>query len=1289
MKKFIETIILTFVLLISGMCYTYASTSSSADLRLRAEELTQKYKTDMQAPYTKDGSDVNTLTGAVNYSENDMTIPGKGGLDLHFIRSYDSLTCDRDILYRVYDKSYMEVLPVYKYDYTVNGVKLSIWVNIKKEEDLINTIKINLETLNKNTQTDEDGKKYYKYSASTVSSSGDTVLERDKTVGMDWTTEYKKQYYKAYSTQNIDVNIGAGWKLKIPHLTYGWEHVKSSTRTDYYNFFQDLNGSVSTVVFRIYESPEDTELEKSEVFSNDGYTVEVFQDNPTHPEGFTYNVKLTDKNGVSYYFEQSRWYGSDIMPKAIIDRFGNKITYEKQEGTIKIIDSMNREISVTRGGIKVKGAEQYNVSYSIDENYDEEMDPYHVLKYWKTYTLNVSKNNSETPEVKKYTMKPRPIWKQQALITQYAIISAESGTGLRTEYSYDKSASYEKSIFDRIDSSMSYYVYEMKEKREYSNDVLKDKFTYSYSKNLYRGTSSFSESESMNNYRHIYYKSGYFGELSEKIEDISSNSREEVYDVANTKEMSSSDFAKCTALTYTSRQYEPLRGVRRSEDGEMIEFEHTDYDSMRRPLEKKIGTRTEKYEYDDTYGVMTKREVTASFSKKIITENELTDDKKNIAAERVYEQEDGGEKILKSHKEYEYYSDGTLKKFTEYTTETETSVTEYEYNYTENGAYTVTAQTTVTDADGNACIYTVAKRYGTMGELLEETDGRGGVTQYTYDGTGRVKKVIAADGTEQKYDYSYSDNYIITTDASGNQIKYEYTPSGKIQCVSIPENGVTLAEYTYDAYDRLTSESGYIDSDGKRYTKKYKYDKLDRVITETTADENQTMYTTDYTYGFDRKYEKYQGGDTLQLDEKYSVLVAVAAVNKSRGNAIKFYPNGYEDKSQRVHPDSYENKIFIIDVRGKKSMGIFSNDINLYVMLLTEDELNASYSGVFRQTTATYTGDDSFCRPTEEAAADGDGNIIRKTLLDNASGEKLSEERYGYDFMGNMTEYRDSGVCIGGDTGYTSKVEYDFRGKPTRETNAEGDSKVYTYDLAGRLIMTEDECGRKVYKTFDEAGREIVSESEIEDGNMTRAVKYYDENGNVVRETVRTNKPGESETLRAREYEYDEMNRPIAVKVNDGTQDIYTQYLYDDLGRVTKTVNGQTDKINITADAPEDTTKREYEYDRFGNVTKTIDSYGDYETAEYNLMGLPTVTTDKKGIATRYTYNTYGSPLSVSTEGIPTIEYTYNVNNMPTEVTQEDNVTRYEYDRLGRLTKETENDILKTYEWDIRGNRTG
>ena len=93
----------------------------------------------------------------------------------------------------------------------------------------------------------------------------------------------------------------------------------------------------------------------------------------------------------------------------------------------------------------------------------------------------------------------------------------------------------------------------------------------------------------------------------------------------------------------------------------------------------------------------------------------------------------------------------------------------------------------------------------------------------------------------------------------------------------------------------------------------------------------------------------------------------------------------------------------------------------------------------------------------------------------------------------------------------------------------------------------------------------------------------------------------------------------------------------------------------------------------FSKQQKTTDANRRYETATYNLAGLPVSTTDKKGVITTYTYNGYGSPLTVTTQGIEPIEYTYNVNNILLQAKQGKDITTYEYDGLGRLTKETEN----------------
>ena len=266
---------------------------------------------------------------------------------------------------------------------------------------------------------------------------------------------------------------------------------------------------------------------------------------------------------------------------------------------------------------------------------------------------------------------------------------------------------------------------------------------------------------------------------------------------------------------------------------------------------------------------------------------------------------------------------------------------------------------------------------------------------------------------------------------------------------------------------------------------------------------------------------------------------------------------------------------------------------------------------------------------------------------------------------------------------YSTKTEYDYAGRPTKEYRADGNYITTEYDKLGNVTSTTDYMGNTTTYTYDKLGRQISVTAPFEDGITTQALTYYDKNGNIIMSKQQNNKIGESVSYTQAENEYDSRNRIVSTKVNDGTSDIYTQYAYDSMGNMTKTVTGHTEKISdLYGEIPETATYTEYEYDRFGNVTKETDSLGNSRTAGYNLYGTVEVQTDKKGNKFSYANNSYGSPIWILDDDVRySVIFDYNGYNMPVRIWEqvEDQQTYITYDAYGYVTTEKEEQKYKVF----------
>ena len=205
-------------------------------------------------------------------------------------------------------------------------------------------------------------------------------------------------------------------------------------------------------------------------------------------------------------------------------------------------------------------------------------------------------------------------------------------------------------------------------------------------------------------------------------------------------------------------------------------------------------------------------------------------------------------------------------------------------------------------------------------------------------------------------------------------------------------------------------------------------------------------------------------------------------------------------------------------------------------------------------------------------------------------------------------------------------------------------------------------------------------------------IKY--DNLNIIRTKQQNNKIGEAVSYSETVNEYDSRNRLSLTKVNDGTEDIYTQYQYDAMNNMTAYVTGHEIETTVY-DASmnfDNTTYAIYEYDRFGNVTRETDSLGNFKTATYNLYGLPTFAVDKNDEDFMYTYNAFGSVInSFANANTYYTMYSYNAYNMPTAIWDRVNNQRtyINYDAFGYVAQEidVQNQTRSVYTNDVNGNR--
>ncbi len=222
----------------------------------------------------------------------------------------------------------------------------------------------------------------------------------------------------------------------------------------------------------------------------------------------------------------------------------------------------------------------------------------------------------------------------------------------------------------------------------------------------------------------------------------------------------------------------------------------------------------------------------------------------------------------------------------------------------------------------NVSTCTATYSYDARDKLTRSTDGHGGTTTYTLDGSGlsdptiKAGNVTSMTGPTGTTTSTYTGNQLTSTTSAGVTSKYWYDNLGRLDCVTTstgtaancsPSDGGTasstlLADYQYDDLGRLAAYRKY-GAGTKTDSATYTYDALDRVgkEVETHASLTTGSRTTTFTY---------QGLTNLSVTEKQT----------NSGNA--------DTDTKTYSYDTYGHRIGVLD--SKVASGVTTTTRSTY-----------------------------------------------------------------------------------------------------------------------------------------------------------------------------------------------------------------------------------------------------------------------------------------------------------------------------------------------------------------------
>ncbi len=507
-------------------------------------------------------------------------------------------------------------------------------------------------------------------------------------------------------------------------------------------------------------------------------------------------------------------------------------------------------------------------------------------------------------------------------------------------------------------------------------------------------------------------------------------------------------------------------------------------------------------------------------------------------------------------------------------------------------------------------------------------------TEYTYDQFDRVVKV-----TRHTYDpetetttsvdrqtntYDAYGNLIITVDANGNTIGYEYDAFGNCTKYIEPskyapaedfdeEEGEIRPFTTFYEYDMLGRKIKEGNEYGNYYA--YTYDKKGNILSSAIVEDGESQTISTYTYDKTGNLLTQTDGNGNVTEVLYDDSNRPIRHSTRIGGEVNYVADYYAHDGVGnlvIHTDKNDNyKDYVYDA------------FNRLVEIICEDG-----------TVVTYT-------------YDGNGNILTMT-------DSTGETEYTYDSMGRiLTKTHSVTGTVSYEYDIYTGIPYGYVAEITTEPDEDTVEK--WYDSEDKLVKVVDGTDITWYTYYDDGRLKSTTKP---DGSVS--TNTYDDEGNLL--TLVTLDAAE-DVLDSFTYVYDDnsigyKNQISKTEIVAGENKGTTSYEYDIQGRLTKVTN------------PDESTN-EYTYDDAGNrLSKTTTSGETVVVTNYTYDEQNRLTQSVTGNATTYYgYDNNGNQISEWTRIASVSEATDGVNLGLQSDATDDLLTLYAYDAFDRLVK--------------------
>lgn len=438
-----------------------------------------------------------------------------------------------------------------------------------------------------------------------------------------------------------------------------------------------------------------------------------------------------------------------------------------------------------------------------------------------------------------------------------------------------------------------------------------------------------------------------------------------------------------------------------------------------------------------------------------------------------------------------------------------------------------------TYTDKNGFIITVG--YDAEGNVTQAKDQNNNITAYTYDNLNRVNTITYPNATFMQYGYDKKSNIISKRLTDGTTINFQYDSLNRITTKILP--GGIVYNYGYDAIGRIISATN------NNGTVAITYDALNRITSETFDGR-----TTRYNYNIAGRTQTTIYPDSTVITKNFDTRNRLSSIAKNSTALVNYQYNN----ANQVTVKNFGN-------------GVISNMQYDFANRLSSI---STAGGSIQNTAFTYD------------------NERNKTAINRLNNPSLSEQ-FTYDNGHRLTNYK-RGI-IGGAT--TTQNTYSFDAVGNR-TNANLNGTVTNYTTNNLNQLTNSNNGaQNINFVYDNNGNLSY------DGSF---YKTYDAEGRLLKDS--------SSPSNVLIYQYDAFNRRVQ-KFFNGTP---YKYSYSGLSQIeerngiTNILTGRTVFTNFLTPVLNEKNNNSYYYhqNELNSVEALTNSAGSLtERYQYDVYG--------------------------------------------------------------------------------------